>query len=851
MPENDPMRSASDHADVSDSPLPFVGREEDITRLKDMLLTDTCRLITISGPGGTGKTRLARHIMEHMRGHFEDGAYFVPLHQITSPQFVIATIIEHVGYPLHGQDEPAQQLLRYLEDLNALIVLDNFEHVIASIDAVNDILQHTTSVKILVTSREVLNLRHEWVWNLTGVAYPQAGEIDKAAEYPAVKLFIDIARHVDPAFEPEPQLPHIVQIARLVEGNPLALELAASWLKALTCEDIATEIERNIDILSTRLRDVPERHRSIRSVFDYSWELLTDQEQHILKRLSVFPAGFNRQAASAVAGARLIDLTSLIDKSLLRTDARGHYILHELFRQYVYEKLAANQDELERVHRDLVAYYVQFLVSLNDELNGRNQLQAYTTLSLELRNIRPLWHDLLVYDDTYQARLVLQTLQDHYQARSNYREGIQLLLQAESWLQDLPDRAPLLVDALNNLGWLYIRVGSFDLALDALMRALNIIDRESIQMIPAIGSDPRITLGVLNVILSNYDDAARLGHDAYRDSVRRGDRLNQMTAAYLLASACAGQQDLDEAAAFAAESVEIASVTEHAWFKAYCLNEQGNIAIAQGDYVAARDCYEESYRIRETFGDSEGIAVALTHLGQIDLHAGEPANALHRFERSLSLYRAISDKGGLISALTGVATACVQLGRFRSGRDAALEALEIAYEASIPGWISRVLCVVSELYLSTNRRAQGADVLTIVMNSEYTSPETVIEAQKLIERYPFLSNSARLRDDVPTQPDALFMAALEAKQALPEMTLDDAAVSAGNQSGLVDPLSERELEILQLLSDGLTNQEIADQLYIVLGTVKTHNYNIYSKLGVKNRTQAINRARELNLITDS
>lgn len=847
MAQNDSM--SSDYTGMLDSPLPFVGREEDIARLKEMLFIGECRLITIAGPGGTGKTRLARYMLEHTREHFEDGGYFVPLHQITSPEFVVATIIEHVGFSLHGQDEPLQQLLRYLEELNALIVLDNFEHVISGIGVVNDILQQTTSVKILVTSREVLNLRWEWVWNLTGVAYPQQDDLNNAQQYPAVRLFADIARHIDPSFDPEPNIPYIVRITRLVEGNPLALELAASWLKALTCEEIAAEIERNIDILSTRLRDVPERHRSLRSVFDYSWELLTEQEQHILKRLSMFHGGFTRQAASSVAGARLIDLTALIDKSLLRTDARGHYIMHELFRQYVHEKLAHNDEEMQHAHRDLVAYYVQFLVALNDELNGRNQLQAYTTLSLTMGNIRPLWHDFLMYDDIYQARLVLQALQDHYQARSNYREGIQLLLQAESWLADLPERSALMVDALNNLGWLYIRVGSFDLALDAVMRALSIINRDAIQMIPAIGSDPRTTLGVLNVILSNYDDAARLGHDAYRDSVRRGDRLNQMTAAYLLASACAGQQNLDEAAAFAAESVDIAAAVEHGWFKAYCLNEQGNIAIARDDYVMARECFEESYRIREEFGDSEGIAVALYHLGQIDLHAGEAASALYRFERSLSLYRVISDKGGLVSALTGLATASIQLGQYESGRDAALEALEIAYQASIPGWIARVLCVISEMYLSINRRAQGAELLALVINSEYTSPETAVEAQKLIKRHPFLGNSTRLQDATPSEPDALFSAALQAKHELPQLPLEDTPASAGgNQIGLVDPLSERELEILQLLSDGLTNQEIADRLYIVLGTVKTHNYNIYSKLGVKNRTQAINRARELNLI---
>ena len=212
-------------------------------------------------------------------------------------------------------------------------MLDNFEHLLAASGLVMGILEQAPQVKLLVTSREVLNLQQEWVWPVRGIAYPTAEAESNVLVYAAIQMFIFHARRVNPAFDVHRELSAVIQICTLVEGSPLAIELAAGWLKSLTCQAVLDEPRQNIDILRTRIRDMPEQHRSICAVFDHSWRLLSQEEQGVLMRLCLFHGSFTREAAYAVAGASLSILTTLIDKSLLHHNQTGRYQFHELFRR--------------------------------------------------------------------------------------------------------------------------------------------------------------------------------------------------------------------------------------------------------------------------------------------------------------------------------------------------------------------------------------------------------------------------------------------------------------------------------------------------------------------------------------
>ena len=314
-------------------PLAFLGREAELDDLRTMLRDHDIRLVTVAGPGGIGKTRLCVEAVRTLTDHFADGVCFVPLVTAASVDDIVSAIARALHLRLDAS--PREQLLHYLRNRQLLLLLDSFEHILQGVDLISDILENTTGVTVLVTSHTSLNLRGEWVRQLDGFALPDPADPVLAAQTTAVELFANRARRVRGDFSLEDNLPSVIEICRLIDGMPLAIELAASWAKSLRCQDIAREIKNNIDFLMTRERDIDERHRSIRAVFDYSWRLLDDHERRIMRRLAVFRGGFGYEAARQVAGVTPQDMADLIDRSLLYQTSDGLYSAHDLLRQYV------------------------------------------------------------------------------------------------------------------------------------------------------------------------------------------------------------------------------------------------------------------------------------------------------------------------------------------------------------------------------------------------------------------------------------------------------------------------------------------------------------------------------------
>jgi predicted ATPase len=294
-----------------------------------------------------GKTRLAVETARALEGHFADGAHFIPLAPPNSADEMMLTAARGINLRLRSGSAPHQQLFHYLYNKQILLVLDNCEHLLNPAEAIADgwtnllaqLLEEAPAVKILATSRVSLNLSAEWVRLLEGVSFPTSLEQGNLERYDAIKLFLDRVRRVRRDFNLVDHQGCVLEICRLVYGMPLALELAATWLKALSCQEVAAEIRESIDFLATGHRDIDERHRSIRAVFDYSWRLLTEEEQRVMRRLAVFRGGFGRAAAEQVAGASLQSLSSLIDKSFLYQNSTGLYEIHDLLRRYAEEQL--------------------------------------------------------------------------------------------------------------------------------------------------------------------------------------------------------------------------------------------------------------------------------------------------------------------------------------------------------------------------------------------------------------------------------------------------------------------------------------------------------------------------------
>ena len=441
-----PLRSQGEY--IVSLPVPatgFVGRGPELRQIVDLLNDSSIRLLSLVGPGGTGKTRLAIEAAGEVARaggqRFHDGVIYVPLAPLVTAEAIATAVAQAVGFRFRQSDEPPRrQLFDFLRRKQVLLVLDNIEHLLSdgAAELAAELLAAAPGIGLLVTSRIRLNVPGEHLYPVRGMRQPAArtvrdwqemspGEIESAAAaYSAIRLFAQSATRVRPGFRLGPDnIADVSRICRQVEGMPLGIELAAAWLEALTLPEIADEIARSLDILATEQHGVPDRQRSIRAVFDTSWQLLTDRERAVLPMLSVFRAGFAREAAEFVAAASLRDLLGLVNKSWLQMSSddlrvtsdesrvasgelqganspatrqptlvtsSSRFQIHELLRQYAEEKLR-EWPELETQARDRASrYYARFLESQLRRMTGPDQTRAFDAVAEEFDDIREAWN---------------------------------------------------------------------------------------------------------------------------------------------------------------------------------------------------------------------------------------------------------------------------------------------------------------------------------------------------------------------------------------------------------------------------------------------------------------------------
>jgi predicted ATPase len=370
-------------------PTPFVGRVEELHEISALLNDPACRLLTLVGPGGIGKTRLAVEAAAQLENTVAD-IFFIPLQPVKSIENIVTAIAGTLNVQLQSDCEPKQQLLRFLRDKQWLLVLDNFEHLLDATSAmlVVEILEAAPKVKLLITSREPLNLSEEWIRIVTGLDFPQSEPMLPLERYGAIRLFGECVRRVRGNFSLNDETACVLDICRLVDGVPLALELAAARLQMFPCTLVATEIRRNVEFLTTPRRNIPERHRSMRAVFEWSWGLLSAEEQAVFAALSVFQGGFTSEAAAQVAGASALMLASLAEKSLLQVDSSGRFNLHELIRQYVAEKL----DEMPEIRERVLDRHCDFYTDLLHQHETTIHINSRASILKDFDNVRAAWH---------------------------------------------------------------------------------------------------------------------------------------------------------------------------------------------------------------------------------------------------------------------------------------------------------------------------------------------------------------------------------------------------------------------------------------------------------------------------
>src|SRR5947209_17499510 len=395
-----------------------------MAQITTLLQQEEVRLVTITGPGGIGKTYLALKVAETQLEQFAREVYFVPLTPLLSAELLVAAIAVTLRFSFQSSIDQKMQLLTYLHEKKILLILDGFEHVQVGASLIVEILQQAPAMTLLVTSRERLHAQGEWVLDLSGLSFPQTDQIDEDQRYSAVQLFLQSAQRLNAAvtFSTE-EIGAVGRICQLVEGMPLALEMAAAWTRTLSCLEIAHELEQGLTVLTTTSSTVSERHRSIRVVCEHSWNLLTAEEQVVFRSLSVFHGGFRRAAAEQIAGATLPMLAALIDKSLLRKRLVEGYEMHDLIRQYAAVKLQELAEEQVVVCDRHCHYFTDMLFQREEHLRGKRQDEALAEIRAEMENVRFAWHWAVIHRRLPAIQRAQQSLSDVYEILGWLEEG--------------------------------------------------------------------------------------------------------------------------------------------------------------------------------------------------------------------------------------------------------------------------------------------------------------------------------------------------------------------------------------------------------------------------------------------
>jgi len=598
---------------------PLIGRESELGAVRQMLGDPQCRLITLVGPGGIGKTRLAIEAAHNQSSVFMHGTAFVSLASVNSINLIIPAIANALNFKFHGTGDSKKQLLNYLREKHIFLILDNLEHLLEGVEIIGAMIEHAPQIKVLCTSREQLKLHGEWVFEIRGLSVPESEDIYDIEKYNAVTLFLECAQRTRTGFilRPENQSP-IVRICQLVEGMPLAIELAATWVRILSCKEILQEIERGIDFLAASVRDLPERHRSMQAVFDHSWKLLSEEEKRALSRLSVFHGGFTRDTGEKVAGATLTLLFELVAKSLVQGRGEKRYTLHELVRQYAFAQLHA-VGEVDQMRMAHLRAFVDLAEVAEPELTGSELSRWLAYLETEHDNLRAALRWAIDSGDAESSLRLTGALWRFWHLHSHFAEGSQWLEQALQ-VAGLQAPAALRAKALNGAGFLAFYQNHFDQSIHWLEECLAMQSHMNELDI----ANAQLTFAMVSQEESNFSRAWEL----YEQALQSFRRLND----------------------------------ENGILRT--LNAQGTLAYDMADFDAADRLFGEVLALARKGNDKDNMAVALVNLGwTAALRGDDKASDLCR--EALALIHDLGSKYRIAFCLEGIAAGIALSGQPR------------------------------------------------------------------------------------------------------------------------------------------------------------------------------------------
>ncbi|MCE7988371.1 MAG: hypothetical protein DYG89_45005 [Caldilinea sp. CFX5] len=688
---------------------PFVGRAAELGDIVRLLVEEEdCRLLTLVGPGGMGKTRLALKAAEQLvalpadEQCFGDGVFFVPLENVGDADGLLSALVSALSaagaFPRRMDAPLTEQIYHFLSDKALLVILDNFEHLVKEAEFCSTLLLAAPRLKLLVTSRETLGLQEAWFYPLLGLSIPAglAEPRPRQEEYDAVRLFVQCARRTRPDFALETERAAVVRICTLVEGMPLALELAAAWLKGMTCTQIAEEVARGLDILTARYQNIPARHRSMRVVLDHTWALLAVDEADAIQRLAIFRGRFRQESANAITGASLFTLATLVEKALVRVTPDGYYQIHELTRQYAEEKLTAT--DKAALHDDHARYYASLLERQRPHIFTESYQQVWALVGGELDNLRHAWEWLVEAIATGRQTLAITSLlRQMAEVFANYYIFQSLTLSGEALFDNARQVAEGAGWATNDdthagphspqatlvhlrliTGQFHYERGHFrtslavaEAAIDAC-RTLGLVD----DLLRAL-----LLYGRTQVRRGDRDAATAALQEVLALGQRLGSTPSCVEALINLGMVASGQGRYGDAQRYLQQALAIAQDVGYRPWIARALNNLGTSYSRQHDYRQAKPYYEQALAMAQEAGDPSLVMIMISNLGGVYTGFGQYGLALDHYQRSLSMARDFGDERWVAANLNGLANTYLAMNDLTAAERVLREALVVGQQS--------------------------------------------------------------------------------------------------------------------------------------------------------------------------
>ncbi len=611
---------------------PFIGRQQELQQIEELFLDPECRLLTLLGLGGIGKSRLSLHAGERLaaRAGFVDDIYFFSLTAVQTAESLLTTLLNGLGIVAAARSQPQESLFNFLRGRRCLLILDNFEQLVGSASLLAEMLATAPGLRLLITSQLPLELQVERRLVVSGLDYPQ---VDEAAAdlltYSSVRLFVEAARQVEPAFRLEAgnegNETAVRQICQLAQGVPLALELAAAWVRVMDCSAIVTEIGRSLDFLSLSPQDKPGRHQSMTAIFAYSWQLLAPAERTVLGQLAVFRGPFSLEAAMDVAEATPLALARLFDRSLVQRPRDGRYQLHELLRQFVSRETAGQYVVAAQRHSD---YYLRLVAAQERAFYGPQPRQAVAAVQPHLSNIRQAWQWAIEQEDEAAIERSLEGMGRFFQTADLLQEGEAMFVQA--------------INRFGNLASLFIWRAVFLEKQGQL--------REAIEQARIAETQSGQDEGVLAAVYS------------------------------LLGKLLPHEGQFEEAKACLQRAVEYYQATGELEPLAQSLRRMSIVCWRAGDYDQALHYFQQAIPWHRALGHKGGLAQLYSSLGGVYWERGDVAQALASIEQARELYEAVEDKMGLANVSGNLSILYAHLGQYEPALAASQQAMEISQE---------------------------------------------------------------------------------------------------------------------------------------------------------------------------